>query len=187
MVISSSRLRSATAWLLVSLCICTDIAAQALPPARDGDIRVLFYELRNETTVWLTLEPKAPDGKPPPTGMVLTINLHFPGKQPKAPVDQVEMRAHVGLLWAPHIELWLVLDDRERIEPAAKGIGGLDTGGIDYVSANVPVAILTRIAQAKRVTGNALGLEFELTESQRRAVRAFLERVLSDNPAQFSK
>jgi hypothetical protein len=42
---------------------------------------------------------------------------------------------------------------------------------------------LGAITKAERVTGNALGFEFELTEAQREALRLFMERILSENPA----
>jgi len=180
---------AAATWLLVVQGASgIDALGQALPPPRDGDIRVLYYELPKETTVWLTLEPKSPEGKPLPMGMFFTLNLHFAGKQPKAPVEQVELRAHVGLLWAPRVEVWFLLDDRDRIDLTPKSFVGLISGDAwNYLPTNVPVTTLTQIAQAKRVTGNALGVEFELTESQVRAIHAFLDRVLSDNPAQFGK
>lgn len=160
---------------------------QALPPPRDGDIRVLYWELRNETEVWLTLEPKLVTGAPPPPLMNLTFTLHFPGKRPKAQPDHVEMRAYTGLLWAPKIELWIMLDGGEKIDLAPQGMVGLDNGVPTYLPAPLPVATLKRMADAKRIRINALGLEFELSESERQAVRAFVDRVLSDNPGQFSR
>src|SRR4029453_3065356 len=76
-------------------------AAQALPPARDGDIRVLFWELRNETEGWLTLEPKSPDGNSAPQAMTLTLTRRFTGKWPGKQPPRFEIRADAGFLWAP--------------------------------------------------------------------------------------
>jgi hypothetical protein len=45
-----------TAMILASALSSIGVAGQALPPAGDGDIRVLYWQLRNETEVWLTLE-----------------------------------------------------------------------------------------------------------------------------------
>jgi len=165
-----------TAWLS---------AGQALPPPRDGEIRALYWELRNETEVWLTIEPRLADGKPGPTGMIVTCTVRFPGKQPKAPPQDIDVRAYAGFLWAPKVEFWLLLDDREKIELVPPGVVALATDSVsDYLQASVPVPELKRIANAKRVTGNALGVQFELTEPQRQAIRVFIGRVLSDNPAQ---
>lgn len=55
---------------------------------------------------------------------LLTLNLHFPGKQPPRPVEAVEFRAHAGLLWAPQ-----------------------------------PTLRIRRMAEARRISGNALGLD----------------------------
>ena len=165
-----------TAWLS---------AGQALPPPRDGEIRALYRELRNETEVWLTIEPRSADGKPGPTGMIVTCTVRFPGKQPKAPPQDIDVRAYAGFLWAPKVEFWLLLDDREKIDLVPPGAVALATDSVsDYLQASVPVPELKRIANAKRVTGNALGFQFELTEPQRQAIRVFIGRVLSDNPAQ---
>ena len=46
---------------------------------------------------------------------------------------------------------------------------------------------MKRIAGAKRIAGSALGVAFELTESQASALCAFLERVLSDNPVRWPR
>jgi hypothetical protein len=162
-------------------------AGQALPPPRDGDIRVLYYELRNETTVWLTLQPRQADGKPGPTATLLTLNWHFPGKFAPPP-EHVELRAIVGFLWAPRVELSLILDDGEVIDLLPVGVMSFsEGGGMDYVTGRVPIDLLRRIARAKRVRIKALGLEFELLPSQREAVGTYLERVLSDNPGNFRK
>jgi hypothetical protein len=175
--------------VIVTLCsflVLTSLSTpQQLPPPGDGDIRVVSWELLNETEVWLTLEPKTPDGKPAPPGMILTFTFRFPGKRPKAPPSEIQVNAYAGTLWAPKVALWFVIDDREKIDLVPPGVFALSTGTVsDYLSGTISISTLKRIANAKRVTGNALGVDFELTESQRQAIRAFLERVLSDDPTQ---
>ncbi len=161
------------------------LAAQALPPPHDGDIRVVYSELRDETTVSLTLEPKRADGTPTPPGVLLTLTLNITGRRPEQPPEYIEMRAYAGFMWAPQVELSVVLNDRERIALAPEGLTGLVGGGLsDYVPARVPLPTLKQIAAAKSVRVKALGLEFELTDSQRQAVRTFVDRILSDDPAQ---
>jgi hypothetical protein len=96
------------------------------------------------------------------------------------------VRAYAGAFWAPRVELWFLLNDRHRIDLGSQGRAfGLISGTpSDYLSEPISIDTLRQIAGAHRITGNALGLDFELSESQRRALGAFLERVLSDNPAQ---
>jgi hypothetical protein len=183
MAIASLRAAAVCSSMLLN---ASPVRTQALPPPGDGDIRVLHYQLSDRTTVWLTLEPKRTDGKPVPPGMLLTLTLEFPGRRPKAPPQEVEIRAYAGFMWAPQVELSLVLDDREKIDLAPRGMTGLVGGGVsDYLPAPLAIDTLKQIATAKRARIYALGLEFELTDAQRQAVRAFLDRVLSDNPAQF--
>ena len=180
-----ASLRAAAVCSSMLLNTAGPVRTQALPPPGDGDIRVLYHQLNDRTTVWLTLEPKRSDGKPVPPGMLLTVTLEFPGRRPKAPPEQVEIRAYAGFMWAPQVELSLVLDDREKIDLAPRGMTGLIGGGVsDYLPAPLSIDTLKQIATAKRVEIYALGLEVELTDAQRQAVRAFLDQVLSDNPGQ---
>lgn len=161
----------------------TTANSQALPPPRDGDIRVLYWELTNRTQVWLTLELRSLDGKPLPTGMNLTFTVEFPGKRPSRPLDRIEVRANAGYMWAPKIELSFKVDGRETIDLTPPGLVSLVEGAVwNYLPVEVSIDTLGRLASAKHIDGNALGLEFELTDSQLKAIRTFYERVRSDNP-----
>src|SRR5688500_4513893 len=163
--------------LLLSAAPGAVVAEQLLPPPRDGDIRVVHWDLQNHSQVWLTLEPKAPDGKPAP---LLTLAWDFAGKRPVSPPAHIELRAFAGAFWAPRVEFWLALDDEPRIDLVGGSMFGLVSGvGSDYLPATVSIETLQRIADARRVTGNALGFPFELSGAQRLAVRAFLARVTS--------
>ena len=176
---------SVAAWTCVAFSVAAWLpASQALPPPRDSEIRALYSEIQDQTDVWLTFEPRSADGKPAPPGMILTLTSRFAGKQPKAPSENVDVRAYAGSLWAPRVELWLLLDDREKLDLIPPGTFALATGSVsDYLQATIPVTTLFSITKAGRVTGNALGFDFELTEAQREALRLFLERILSENPA----
>jgi hypothetical protein len=176
-----------TALPLVTL-VLTATVVQALPPPRDGDIRALYWELRNETEVWVTLEPMSPAGKRAPQAMTLTFTRRFAGKWPDNQPARFEIRADAGFLWAPKNELWVAIDDGTKIDFASHNPFGLTTGDVStYVAAEIPLETVTRIGKAPRVSGNALGFEFVLTESQRQAVRDFLERAMSDNPARLPR
>ena len=165
--------------LLLSLAIATP-AAQMSPPPRDGDIRVLYWELRDVTEVWLTLEPQSRSGEMLPVTVTLTAS--FPGRRPAAPIADVQVRAYVGLLWAPRPQLAFVLDGGETLDLAPAVAADAD-GGIVSVAATISIETLNRLGRARSVAGNALRLEFALTESQRRAVAAFADRVQSPGPA----
>jgi hypothetical protein len=177
---------AATVCLAGALSGVAPASEQALPPPRDGDIRVLYWELTNRTQVWLTLEPQSADGKPLPAGMNLTFSVEFTGKRPNRAMDRIDVRANSGFMWAPKVELWFQLDGRDIIDPTPPGMVSLTEGTPwNYLQAEISVDTLARLTRAKHIDGNALGLEFELTASQLKAIRAYYERVLSDNPAGF--
>jgi hypothetical protein len=158
--------------VLFAYALCAASATtQLLPPPKDGEIRVVHWELRAESQVWLTLEPRSSKGAAAP---MLTFAHTFPGKPPGPSASQIEIRAFG---WAPHAELSFVLDDRETIDLSPPG--GVLTSGVpsDYVSATVSVDVLRKLARATKITGRALGVDFELAPSQRKALATFAKRV----------
>lgn len=179
----TKRLIAATVCFAGAVSSATVAYSQALPPAGDGDIRVLYWELTNRTQVWLTLELRSLDGKPLPTGMNLTFTVEFAGKRPSRPLDRIEVRANAGYMWAPKIELAFRVDGRETIDLTQPGLVSLVEGAVwNYLPAEISIDTLARLARAKHIDGNALGLEFVLTDFQLNAIRTFNERVGSDNP-----
>ena len=176
-------------WMLCAALLGTaaltaiDGRAQLLPPPGDGEIRAVYWELQNETEVWLTLEAKSAAGEPAP---FLSFTRRFAGKRPAAQATDFEVTANAGMLWAPSVEFWLVLDDNDKIDLGSHGVSlgrTRENSSLTGVRATIPLQTLKQIANAKRVTGNALRFEFELTESQRGAIGRFLERAVSDDPA----
>jgi hypothetical protein len=175
-------LRAALTFVLIP----AHASTQLLPPAQDGDIRVVYWELINQTEVWLTLTPNTPRGDPVPASM--TFAIRFCGKRPAEPVTGVEVRALAGLLFVWKQQLGLVLDGRETIPLAGPDVsystiyGSACDGCVQGVLATISIDTLKRIASAASISGDLLGTEFVLAPSQRAALARFLERVLSDNP-----
>jgi hypothetical protein len=156
--------------------------AQAAPPARDGEIRAGYDAVLGRTEIGLTIEPRSPDGKPAPDGMVLTVRRTFDGKVPRSPVALFDVRVSAGLMPAARPELTLAADggaidlaggDPQALQKTSEGV---------YLEATIPAETLKRVAAASRITGNALGFSFELTASQREALRTFVARAMSDDP-----
>lgn len=155
---------------------------QALPPPRDGDIRVLYHELRDLTEVWLTLEPKGPASDDLPISLM--FHVAFTGQRPSARLTQVEMRAYVGRLWNPRPELTLLLDEKTKLDlagPDPRTLSG-EEGTMLAVVGTMSVETLKTIGEARSVSGNALRLPFVLSESQRHAIAAFRARITSPDP-----
>jgi hypothetical protein len=181
-IIYPEGMRWAAVTLIAGTLLGSAAPRQLTPPAGDGEIRVVYWELRQETEVWLTIEPKSPDGKPAPPAMILTIGRTFSGKIPASPPATFEVRASAGMTSAPRVELWFMVDGG-KIDLAG-GKMALEQGrGSDYLPSAIPAETLKRIAAADRITGSALGFAFELTASQRTALRTFIERATSADPA----
>ena len=60
----------------------------------------------------------------------------------------------------------------------------LEPNGTDDKSL-ISIGMLQKMTEVKRVTGQALGVEFQLNAAERRALGLFLDRVRSDNPGRF--
>jgi len=176
--------------VLLGLAAAT-VEAQLLPPPRDGDIRVVYWELQDQTEVWLTLEPRSPRGEKLPISLALAVR--FAGKRPAAAPNDVEVRASVNLLWAPEPRLTLWMDGEEPVEFAPPGPSAIynDPFGegmatISGMAGTISMATLDRMTAARSLGGNALRLDFELDASQRAAIARFAERVRSADPARAS-
>ena len=128
-------------------------AAQLLPPAGDGDIRTVYYELQNVTDIFLLLEPRTLKGERAP---IVTFTGRFPGRRHTLAPREVEVQLNLS---AP-------LPNAPLLE-----------GTPDYWSGRVPIDLLRRMARAQRIDGSLLGFPFELSASQRQAIRAWLERI----------
>lgn len=156
---------------LLSALMVASSSGQA--PPRDQEIRTLYLAHRDLTQVTLTLALWSPGGEPLP--VTLTITGSFPGRRQTGPVTQVRIHASAGLLWAPKPQLTFVVDGvAVDLSPTPIVDAEATLHGVD---AMVSTDLLTRIGQARSVTGNALRVAFELTAAQRRAVAAFAERL----------
>jgi hypothetical protein len=93
------------------------------------------------------------------------------------------VRAFVGAFWAPRAELWF-LADGQRIDfgNQSRLSGFVSSVPSDYLSEAISLEALKQMASAERISGVVLGFEVVLTDAQRQALRAFLARVLSDDP-----
>jgi hypothetical protein len=157
------------------LLVAAHNAAQLLPAPKDGDLRVVYWELQNATDIFLTLEPRCITGERAP---IVTFNHRFPGTRQMATPIEVEVQAFAGQFWAPRAELWFEIDGREifNLGEPLPGTPLLE-GSPDYWSARMPIDVARRMARAQRINGGALRLPFELTASQRQAIRAWVGRI----------
>ena len=157
--------------------------SQVLAPPRDGEIRVEYSDLLRQTEVLLTLsiEPTPPAAASRP--LALTFDRTFDGKVPQGPAALFDVRVSASPAATPPIELWLMADE-ERIDLVGGNPQALrKTDEADTIHATIPAETLKRAAAAGRIGGRALGIGFELTASQREALRTFVARAMSADPA----
>jgi hypothetical protein len=157
--------------------------SQVLSPPRDGDIRVEYSDLLRQTVVALTLtiEPPHPGAESRP--LVLTFGRTFDGQVPQGPAALFDVRASAAPAATPPVELWLIADG-ERIDLVGGNPEALrKTDEADSIYAHIPAETLKRLAAAGLISGNALGFGFELTASPRAALRTFVARAMSADPA----
>jgi hypothetical protein len=157
--------------------------SQVLSPAHDGDIRVEYSDLLRQTVVLLTLtiDPAPPAAASRP--LALTFDRTFDGKVPQGPAALFDVRVSAPPAAAPSVELWLMADE-ERIDLVGGNSQALHkTDEADTIYATIPAETLKRAAAAGRIGGRALGIGFELTASQREALRTFVRRAMSADPA----
>jgi len=144
-----------------------------VPPPGDGEIRTVYWELQNVSDVFLTLETRTATGARAP---FIRFTHRFAGRRPAARPKEVEVRAFAGQFWAPRGELSFALDETVRIDLTVYGNATAESGS-DSWAASMSMATLRQMTQARRIAGNALGFPFELNDSQRNALRIFLERL----------
>ena len=183
-------IRSIAAAVIIILWLgFTSVVRGQEPPPRDGEIRVAYHELRNITTVWLTLEPKATSGKPVPPMMLLTLSYAFPGKVPKVRPAHADLQLDAGLTWAPQIRLSIEIDDRKAVNLVRGRNGRIDERRPVGFSGECPSRLgCWHRSPAPNASGSMrLGVELELTDSQRAAVGLFLKHILSDNPGSVAR
>ena len=156
--------------------------SQVLSPPRDGDIRVEYSDLLRQTVVALTLTIEAPHPAAESRPLVLTFGRSFDGKVPLGPAALFDVRVSAAPSPTPPVELWLMADE-ERIDLVGGNPQALrKSEEADSIYTTIPAETLKRVATAGRISGNALGFGFELTASQREALRTFVARAMSADP-----
>lgn len=125
---------------------------QLLPPPKDGDIRVVYWDLFNWTEVFVALDPQVTVSGGAPAGLRLNFSFIFAGHRPAAratDATKLDVRAYVGRLWAPQPELSFVVDGERLnvvdLETSSHG----PFSGWDSVFGKLTLHDVSRIATAR--------------------------------------
>jgi len=188
-----TRLGGVAALLLAALPVPAvgQLDAGNLAPRIDREIRAAYDAARDRTEAVLTLLPR--DVGADSSSLSLTIHASFAGREPAPGAGRFEIRAYPGPLSDARrvrpTELKLALETGEG-RRVSLGLFGSSWGQAGFVppGAEIPwvhfsigEAELRALAAAERISGQALGYEFELTGEQVRALRGFVLLVLPDS------
>ncbi|MFN8059078.1 MAG: hypothetical protein U0Q12_07920 [Vicinamibacterales bacterium] len=161
---------------------------QKAEPVRDGDIRETYFDLQKKTELTLYLEPQPVEPGPNPTSLAFTVS--YAGRELTRSALEIHLRAATNTMMFPtrlrvarlvfHVdddEMDLTADGRAYVLnypcPALSEKGC----GFDAVDTTLDGVELLRLAHARRVTGDALGIPFALSAAQIERVRTFSSRI----------
>jgi hypothetical protein len=154
----------------------------------DGEVQSFYFDTLGYTEVWVNLTP-APRPGETMSAVRLNLTVRLPGRAstqtPGPPV--VVARAESNGFYNPAFIRQPVLAFDADGRPAwdaelpvrffeRSGLACVNCGTTaDTVEVQVPPPALEALASARKVTGNALGFAFELSDAQIEAVRRLVE------------
>jgi hypothetical protein len=168
-----------------------------LSQAPPREVQRLYWDLFETTEVWVLLLPGGPQNQPQPVKIV--FQAFFPGRAkrdpysklrpqwPKGEPERLTVRAQpFPMTVVDEFSLRLIVDE-ETFDLSQSCKGAVGTGGpcqIQYsdsaivgVSVDIPPALLKKVANARAVSGTALGLPIILASEDLVAIGKFAEAV----------
>lgn len=164
-------------WVLLSIVIATNIS-----PAR-GQIGANYFDVLNQSQVWINLEPQNLESGPNP--IEVNVTATFTGRKlPTAPafVDfRVEAYCRVFPLRVRQPVMRLLLDgseiplnDPDKPLQIGSACGEENNQGTGVIVARIPFAALRQMASARVVVVRALGFDTKFAPSDLRALASFI-------------
>ena len=155
-------------------------------PSPERTIRVLFWELANQTEVWVRITPRQKNG------VEISGNLVFSGQYKgnvskgdaiTGPPDQMTLLAQANPMTfysTPVLEL--SGDDGHPLTLSPPGSNAIivspgPTGGTTSIRILMTPATLTSLTENATVTGNVLGMECHLEHEDLVAIREFARAI----------
>jgi hypothetical protein len=183
--------------LIVAIVMSCAAAGTGGAQNTQGRIESFYFDSGNYTEVWLDLTPPPRPGEP-----VAAVRLNFTVRYKGKPVEDsltgpplaVIVRAQASDLYNPAFIRQPILTmyaDGEQLWDPTLAVNFYSSGGnvcdtcstlANTVDVRIPVDVLERMGSALKVTGNALGFEFELEPGQIDAVRRLTHHVFGKRP-----
>jgi len=166
------------------------LGAQTGPPG-DGEVRTWRDSFTNDTITTLTLMLTGPKGPLPINMAVRTVR---PAQAAAGSPVQIRLDFDLSLFVgipdyrSPHLVFTLGRGTKDEKTSAHDANPRLVVRTAKQVTVPFDAAALSRLAGATTVDGRILGLEFELTPKQRRAIKDFAARSRGrEAPARHSQ
>lgn len=169
-----------------------------LAQAPPGEVKKLYWDQFETTEVWVLLLPDGPKEEPQPVNMVFQAFFSGRAKRdrssahpswPMGKPDRLALRVQpFPLTVVTQLSLQLVVDDEafDLAAPCASPGGAgppecqllfAGDGAANGFSVEIRPALLQRLANARVVTGTALGLPIVLSSDDLNIVREFAEAI----------
>jgi len=168
----------------------------ALRAPKDGEIKELYRAPEGYTELWTTFTPHQPtQGEPGVPNLLLVFSVCYRGKAMPFPQKLVELRVQANRNFVaarvPDPRIEITINDNTRFDLTGGDFPmwteyphGCAPGDCVYsgVLVDLPVDLVRRWVEAKRVTGTLSGTPFELTADQQRMLGEFITRIAGDSP-----
>ena len=148
-----------------------------------GHIGAFYFEVMNQSQVWIDLEPQ--NSEPGPNPVKLNFTVAFPGHEIAHVPGIVQVRAEANLSF-PHIIRQPILrfqfDDGSELDLTAPGrtfqfLSRCDGCFADMILASVPFSDLGRIARSRSLTIEALGFATHMKPADLQALREYMKTI----------
>jgi hypothetical protein len=173
--------------LCASLLFIAVISPNRLPSL--GQIGAFYFDLTDESQVWINMEPQ--NSEPGPNPIKLNFTVAFPGRELGHAIDIVEVRAESYDTTFPQITrrpiLRFRLQDGNEVDLTGQGktfqftyhgLCGVDENcSSDTVIARMPFSDLCRIAASNSIKIEAVGFTLSMKQEDILALRRYVQTV----------
>jgi hypothetical protein len=169
---------------MLSLLLVAVLHANANP--KPGEIGAFYFDVLNQSQVWVNLSPDSVE--PGPNPVLLNVTLSFPGRRLDGPPKVAEIRATaINTAFPLRIRqpiLRFDSGDGRHYDLTAPGrvsqfVASCQECALDTLTTRVAFEELREIAGSPEVTMNALGFALRLTRSDLTALATLIDTVTS--------
>jgi hypothetical protein len=153
------------------------------PSPSFGRIGAFYFEVMDQSQVWIDLEPQ--NSEPGPNPVKLNFTVAFPGYEIEHAPDTVGIRAESNSVFLQRIRqpiLRLRAEDGSEVDLTAPGktfqfVGRCQDCAADMIIARMPFSDLCRIAGSSSLTIEALGFAAHMRPEDIQSLRQYVQTV----------